>query len=155
MPGLLQAFRSTPAAKIICRNGLRKQPFLDQGITIVDGVGIVHLQHSDCSTANGSAADENRTIPAKMMRPVVPTRMEQLRDFLCQCVDAREVRAFVVVTVMAGKGQVGGMIAAAVLFGNDVLDVKRREGSECFREKAIFTPIARALPDMLACRDVH
>jgi hypothetical protein len=69
--------------------------------------------------------------------------------------EAAELMAGSMGTVMAGKGQVGGMIAAAMLLGNDVLDVKRREGGVCFGKKAILTPIPRALVDLQAYRGVH
>jgi hypothetical protein len=59
------------------------------------------------------------------------------------------------VTVVAGKGKVGGKIAAAMLLGNHVLDVKRCESSVGFGESAILTPMPCALPDLQANRGIH
>jgi hypothetical protein len=81
--------------------------------------------------------------------------MEQLGESLRAWVDAGEIRAFVMVAVVAGKGKVGKMIAAAMLLGNDVLGVKRRKGGVGFGETTILTPIPRALSDLPAYRGVH
>ena len=59
------------------------------------------------------------------------------------------------IAVMAGKSQVGRMIAAPMLLGNDVFDVKRRIGSVFSLKAAIFTAIPRATTNVQTYRSVH
>ena len=85
-----------------------------------------------------------------MMMPIVAARMEELDDLVRAGVDAGKVRAFMMIAVMASKGEIGGLIASAVLPGNDVFNVKRCEHTVRFGEHAILTSIPRAEPDLYA-----
>ena len=50
---------------------------------------------------------------------------------------------------MSSQRQVAGFVGAAVLFGDDVLDVMG-QFAVCLREQAVFTPILRPAPDEVA-----
>ena len=56
--------------------------------------------------------------------PFLGSRVEQVRDFTCHWVNTREIWSLVAVAKVAGKGQVLWIIAATMLLGDDVLDMK-------------------------------
>ncbi len=58
--------------------------------------------------------------------------------------------------VIARQGQVGGVIRAAMLLGNDVVNMEGRERLLRLRDPAIFTAVARTLAHQAArCRVDH
>jgi hypothetical protein len=58
--------------------------------------------------------------------PLYP-RVEEWYHLSCIRVDPRQVGPFVEVAVLAGQGQIGEIVGATVLPGNDVLDLEAKE----------------------------
>ena len=63
-----------------------------------------------------------------MVVPVVSPWMKELGDGIRAGVNAREVRAFVKITIDARERQITKVIAAAMYLWNDVLYVKNGQG---------------------------
>src|SRR5437879_3404408 len=58
-------------------------------------------------------------VKAEMTRPALPTRIEKTHQLARLWVNSGEIRAFVVVIVMAGQSKVVRFVAAPMLFGDD------------------------------------
>src|SRR5207248_4544071 len=69
-------------------------------------------------------------------------------------VDARKVRSLVPVTVQAREGQVAGCVGAAVLFGDDVLDLER-DLHVLRRQPAVLATEPGPLADGFGGRLIH
>jgi hypothetical protein len=59
-----------------------------------------------------------------MLRPSVLAGLKQAGDFPRFGIDARQVGAFLPITLSAGERQIIQMCSSAVLFGHDVLDME-------------------------------
>ena len=81
-----------------------------------------------------------------MLVPVILARMKQLRDLAVLRVDPGKIRPFVQVAVPASQGQVGRAIPAAVLPGDDMLDVEPCERQVLLRDAAVLAAIPRVAP---------
>jgi hypothetical protein len=64
--------------------------------------------------------------------------MKERNAFSCFRVYARQIRALVRVAAVASQRQVVGPVSAAVLSGNNVLDVERCMGHGRLRKMAVF-----------------
>jgi hypothetical protein len=84
----------------------------------------VHIQHSNCGSANIALADDKVAAPFKVLCPPVTPGMEQGCDGLGCRINPREVSAFVQIAINTGQGEIVEGIATAVLAGNDVLYMK-------------------------------
>ncbi len=62
-----------------------------------------------------------------MVLPPLTTWMEELDDFLRLGIDTGEIGAFVKVAVDTCESEILDIVGAAMLFGNDVLDVESSE----------------------------
>lgn len=63
-----------------------------------------------------------------MVWPAILSRMKEWCHFAGVGVNAAEVRAFVTFTFRAGEHEMLGVIRAAMLSGDDVLDVETQAG---------------------------
>jgi hypothetical protein len=70
-------------------------------------------------------------------------------------VDARDVWALVKIAARAGETQVRWILMAAVLPGDDVLDVKLREGLVLVRKPTVFARIPCPLLNESPSRGIH
>lgn len=70
-------------------------------------------------------------------------------------IDAREVRSLMQAAVIAGEGEVRGVVATAVLPGNDVLDVESDERRGRLRHAAVFASVTGPPTDQSADGRVH
>jgi hypothetical protein len=70
--------------------------------------------------------------------PRLASRIEEPDDAPGLRIDPREIRPFVQVAVIAGEGEVIGVVGAAVLPGDDVLDVKRDERDVLLQQPTVF-----------------
>lgn len=61
-----------------------------------------------------------------MVVPVVGARMEESRQCARVRIDTCHIRAFITVASEAGERQVVKGVCSTVLFGDDVIDLKRR-----------------------------
>jgi hypothetical protein len=80
--------------------------------------------------------------------------MKQLGQFSRHRIKTRDIRTFVPVVVKTGERQIAQHGAAAVLFGNNVVEF---EGSlvERLGNLAVLAPVARTLPNFPCQRLVH
>src|SRR5437879_436847 len=76
-----------------------------------------------CCSADGSAADENRTAVAELPRSAHPARVKERNNPSCDRIDSRQVGALAKVVAMAGEREVGKASRAAMLACDDVLDL--------------------------------
>lgn len=83
------------------------------------------------------------------------TRMEQRCDLPGFRFEARQVWAFVQITVDTGKRQIVQVVTAAVKFRDDMLDVQSRQRRIVLAQPAIFATMSGALPDADFRRRVH
>jgi hypothetical protein len=77
----------------------------------------------DSGAAHGGAAGDPDPFQSEMFCPSIPAGVKQARHLSGLGIDTREIRAFMQITAVAGKSQIFGIIRAAVLASNDVLDV--------------------------------
>ena len=66
-----------------------------------------------------------RTRPAEMLRPSVLSGVEKAYNLPRELIDTCNVRTFEPVAVNTAQGQIVKLCLAAVLTGNDVIDLKR------------------------------
>src|SRR3989442_14775992 len=91
------------------------------------------------------ACEVNAT-PLKMVLPPMSPRMEQFRHLVGFGVDARQVRAFVQITINAGQSQILQVISAAMNARNDMLDVQGSQRGIFLAQLTILATMASALP---------
>jgi hypothetical protein len=121
---------------------------------MADTMGPVDSEHGDGCTANIGAADQERAIPTKMAAPLVAARMEEPCALASLRINAREVRAFVMVVGETGEGEIARDGLAAVLFGDDMIDLER-EFIIALRHAAVFTASMSTCPNELGKRPFH
>lgn len=73
-----------------------------------------------------------------MVGPPVAARVEEANDGLGLRIDSGDVWPFMAIAVDAGKGQVVEMFCAAVLFGDDMVNLEGEKLRRC-GEPAVFT----------------
>ena len=82
-----------------------------------------------------------------MLRPDVLSGMEQAYNFSAGWINTGNVRAFIAVAMNAAQSQIIWLCYAAVLTGNDVVNLKR--GRRCRRRQmTIFTPVSSPKGDL-------
>jgi len=82
-----------------------------------------------------------------MLRPQLRPRIEERDNFAAFRIDPRQIRPFAEIAARAAIRQIFGVIGPAVLFGDNMIDVKPGEGQRRLRQAAILAAIARPLPD--------
>jgi len=121
---------------------------VDQFLTERDAVGIVHCEDLDRRSSHRGFADEHRSFPPEVLRPAMPSWVEQSSELFRPWIDSSEVRPLVEVASQAGEGEVAEGCSTSVLLCNNVLDLKRREVMG-FREAAVFAATSGPPPNML------
>ena len=106
---------------------------------------MIHCQDSDGDPADGRSPNQVGSIPAKMARPFVPSRVEKLRELLGSRVEPGDVRPLVAVVMQAGKGEIAEHGGPSVLVGNDMINWKWDGRVERLGHVAIFAGMAGAL----------
>jgi hypothetical protein len=86
---------------------------------------LVHIEYTDSRSANGSKTDNRNVGQTKMLFPGVLTRVEKRSDLSGFGIYTCEIRTLVRVASVASQREVCGIVIAAMLAGNDVLDLKR------------------------------
>lgn len=79
-----------------------------------------------------------------MLVPVIGTGIKEARKLPGFGVYTREVRPFMAITTVAGKGKIGIVITPVVLPRNNVLDVKCN-GIVALMDTAIFAAVVRSV----------
>jgi hypothetical protein len=112
-------------------------------------------EHGHGRAAAARSTDNDGIGDAEVTPPPLAPQVEQGCQFARYWVDAREIRSLVAIAMMARKRKIIGMVATAMLPGNDVLDVKPEERFVFLMEAAIFAAMARTGPDELPCGGIH
>ena len=81
--------------------------------------------------------------------------MEEDRHKASLRIDRREIGPFMQIAAIASQRKVGGIIAAAMLPCNNMLDVKRRKRYGCLWQVAVFASLASAAANEIANSGVH
>ena len=89
-----------------------------------------------------------------MLFPSVLTWVEKFGEVAAFRIEAREIGAFVRVASVASQREVGRIVIAAVLSGNDVLNLERRKGEVLLFEQTVLAAIAGPAMDKLPDRCV-
>lgn len=89
-----------------------------------------------------------------MVFPNLQPWIEQWRDGVRLRIDAREVWAFVQIAMVTSQSEVCQIIAAAVLAGDNMLDVEREEGIIVLMKSAILAVVGGSIPDEIGRRRV-
>src|SRR5262249_7068517 len=82
----------------------------------------IDVEHADRCSAAFRFADEPGTIPLKMSLPVLSPRVKQGNNLAAQ--PARETHALGKIAALATPSEVAQRVAAAMLLGDDVLQMK-------------------------------
>ena len=70
-------------------------------------------------------------------------------------IDGREVGAFVQIAPITCQREIGGIVATAVLAGDDVFDVKRGKRDGRLGKTTVFTPLPRSAADQFTRGGIH
>jgi hypothetical protein len=92
----------------------------------------------DCQTLYGRApssslAGKQWTVPLEVILPGVETRVEQFDSMAGLVVTAGQIWPFLQVAMLATPTEVYRGIITAMLFGDDVIDMKGKEGFQFVR----------------------
>lgn len=123
----------------------RKHTFLNEHSTLSNSRFSVDPQDGDRGSANGCAPDQYCSFPPKVPSPFLSSRIEQPSTPPGFGVDAGKVRALAVIVDEASKGQVARDCLSAMLFCNDVVDLKVRR-RDSLRQSTILAIILSAFP---------
>jgi hypothetical protein len=115
---------------------------------------VVDYEHVNRRSPDGSLADQNRTVPPKMHRPFVQTRVEEPYDPAGLDIYSREIWPLKRVAVAAASGKVRGDRRSAVLARNNVIDFERNAGVFA-RELTILAPLLPPSPNELLQGVIH
>ena len=119
-------------------SGLRRENTLcNQRPSELDIVRVVDVEHLNRHSSHGGQSDQTRTAPAEMIDPEIASRMEERGDLPRLPVYARKIRAFAPITSRASYRQVADLRLAAMLLGDDVVDLERPR-IERLRKSAVF-----------------
>ena len=130
----------------------RKSPFVAEGLPEDAAIRGIHIQHLHCDPAGARSADEDCAVPGKVTPPILSAGIEKRHDLAVQ--QTSEVGSFDQVALAAGKAEILGIVAAAMLPWNDVLDVEGKEIHVVLVEAAVFAAPTGAPPNQEPRRGV-
>jgi hypothetical protein len=103
-------------------------------------VWLVYAQDNNGSSSDLCATDKDGSLPPEVARPFLAPRVKVPHTPAGCGIDSCQVRAFVVVVSQAGESQVRGYRFAAMLRGDDVIDLEAVRGVR-LRELAVFATV--------------
>src|SRR5438128_733291 len=98
----------------------------------------VDVQYGNRCAATSGESDHPGTVPRKMPLPPLAAGIEEHDHPACDYVAATQIARFSEIAIVARPGERLGIVRAAVLFGNDVLDVERIKRQVILMEVAIL-----------------
>ena len=116
--------------------------------------GLIQPQRANRRAPHGCQSFDALRLPDKMFRAPITAWMKQADDFTCRRINAGHVRAFEVVTVEAGVGEILRDGRAVVKLRHNVIELERR-ADERLGQQAILASEPGALPDEFLERRVH
>jgi hypothetical protein len=85
--------------------------------------GVVHGEYVHGSATDRSDPHDAYTSEQKVLSSVVAPGMKEGRNLAAEWIDTREVRSLAKIATVARQREIVDIIAPAVLFGDDMLDV--------------------------------
>ena len=141
--------RPRPPRHLDSRNR-RERAFGDQGLSEAHTLVVVQIQNRNRRPADGCQTHQQRPVPAKVIRPMVASRVKDRHKRLRQGVDAGQIWTPLAIAPRAAQREIGGIIIEPMLRSDNVIDV------ECgfvagLRELAVFAPTAGTRDDQGTC----
>ena len=93
---------------------LKLYALFEQRLTDSQGVGMVDVQHCDRGPSNCRLTAKPSAVPNKVLGPNVVARMKKPDELIAGWIASCDVRAFEVVAVKTGEGQIVGSRLSAV-----------------------------------------
>ena len=96
-------------------------------------------------SSGASGGRQANNVPAsddKVIAPYISARIEQCHHSARVRIDARKIRSLVRVAAVTGESESAGIVGAAVLLRNDMLDMERDQQRRLLRQVAVFTRVA-------------
>lgn len=109
-------------------------------------VGVVHCQRRHGRPADIGLARQANAFSTEMLVPTVAPWMKQSREQARKRIDAGDIRSLVAIAVAACERKITFARLAAVLGGNDVIDLKAKP-PRGLRHSTIFADVRRPLAD--------
>src|SRR5262249_48373019 len=119
---------------------------LDERTTDGDCVVMIDVEDSRGRPTDRSPPNQRRTVPLKVQSPSIFARMVKTSDPPRRGIDPGDVRPLEAVAVKAGERQMGSVGGAAVLPGDDVIDLEG-DGRQTLRKPAVLAGTVCPPPD--------
>ena len=119
-----------------------------------DEICFVDREYLNRNEADLGLGGQKRAVPFEMVAPTIASGVEKTDDIASRRVPPGNVRAFVPVAVKTCERKVVNSSEAAVLSGNDVIDVKWQWVSRS-RQVAVFAAAQCPLPDLPGKFGIH
>ena len=114
----------------------------------------IHLQKPYRCPTLGGLANNARSVVREVQPPFIMPRMEEARDLSRIRINPGKIGALVAIALRAGESQIFQIIGAAMLTGDDVVDMKS-QGGMSLRQPTVFTAFASPLAHELPGGVVH
>ena len=105
----------------------------------------IHPQHLERDSPHCGPSDNRATCGFEMVTPTIGPRMKKPHQFSGFAIPAGYIRPFVSIAGRTGERQISLLRLAAMLLGDDVIDLKRKRQNE-LGKAAVFTPMLGPLP---------
>jgi len=109
----------------------------------------VHGKHPDGSPADRCEANHLCADQGEVLRPGLLARMKEWYEHLRVRINPAQIGSLRAIAPGACEGAIVGFIAATVLPGDDVFNVKRDERDTFFGKSAILAPVHCLLADQI------
>jgi hypothetical protein len=116
--------------------------------------GVIHGEQYHGGATSGRDPLDTHAVKQKMFSPAVAPGVEEGHKLAADGIHSREIRALVQVAAVAGQRKIVNVVAPAVLFGDDRLDVVRQL-AVLLTQQAILATIIRSAADKVPRRGVH
>jgi hypothetical protein len=110
-------------------------------------VSLIDREHLSCNEPDFALGRQNGSVPLKMVRPTIAPRVEETDDEAGRRMPPCDVRTFMPVAVEARKGEVVSGGCAAMLTGDDMVDMEWQWVPRS-RQVAVFAAATRTLPNL-------
>lgn len=115
-------------ARLSLNQCLFEQPELGEHFPPAQALAGVHLQQPDRCASRGGLTYNAGTLAEEMILPAVLAGMEQARHRTGVGINTSEVGTLLEITLRTGEGEIGVIIGATVLTGDDMFEVKTQGG---------------------------
>ena len=127
------------------RSALKTARRHDQS-AMLDSFGKIDSQDLNGRATDGRQTDQHWSVPCKMLRPSVFSRIEQRVQCVAVGIVARDVGPFVAVARQAGPCQIHRCREPRMLFRSDVIQLEGLH-IELIPHLAVFATTASSVPD--------